>query len=220
MANLPRLPSLQTHLLKEIKAAHEAVKRPLSAEDITSIVQLVIQSLEGDDYGMDAKFYSELEDLARYIRNAKLDIASIKPHDINTDHIPQATDELDAVVGATEEATNKIMDVCDELTALAGGCSPEINEKLIGCTTKIFEACNFQDITGQRITKVVKTLKHIDAKVEALVKALGTEVQFEENKSGVIRKSAPGSDEELLNGPQLPRNAANQDDIDRLLSEK
>jgi chemotaxis protein CheZ len=38
------------------------------------------------------------------------------------------------------------MDVCDEMTVIAGNCSPEINQKLIDCTTKIFEACNFQDI--------------------------------------------------------------------------
>ncbi|MDD4616108.1 MAG: protein phosphatase CheZ [Alphaproteobacteria bacterium] len=208
----------QDKLQKEIKAAHEAIKNPLSAEDVAAIVRQVIQSLDGDVSSSDLKFYAELEELARYIRQAKSEIASIKPDDISTSFIPNATDELDAVVGATEDATNRIMDVCDEMSSIAQQCAPEINEKLVNCTTKIFEACNFQDITGQRITKVVEALKHIDARVEAIVKAMGDEI----HSSGVgdhlknIHKADPENG--LLNGPQLPKSAISQDDIDKLLS--
>jgi chemotaxis protein CheZ len=163
----------------------------------------------------------ELEELARYIRQAKHDIASIKPKEISTDHIPRATEELDAVVGATEEATNKIMDVCDEMTTIADTCSKEVKQSLVACTTKIFEACNFQDITGQRITKVVETLKHIDAKIEALVKAMGDEIHRDPGgRESPKHVHAADPEKGLLNGPQLPKNAASQDDIDRLLAGK
>ena len=212
-----RLTGLQNTLQREIKAAHEAAQRPLASEDVARIVRQVVQSLEGDVSPGDLKFYAELEELARFIRQAKQDIASIRPKDISTDHIPRATDELDAVVGATEDATNKIMDVCDEMTVLAGQCTPEVGEKLIGCTTKIFEACNFQDITGQRITKVVETLKHIDSRIEALVRAMGEEIH--RGEGGGTKNIHPGDpDKALLNGPQLPKNATTQEDIDRLLS--
>ncbi len=208
----------EDRLQKEIKAAHEAIKNPLSAEDVAAIVRQVIQSLEGDVSSSDLKFYAELEELARYIRQAKSEIASIKPDDISTSFIPNATDELDAVVGATEDATNRIMDVCDEMSAVATQCTPEINEKLVNCTTKIFEACNFQDITGQRITKVVETLKHIDVRVEAIVKAMGDEIHRAGGGDHLknIHKADP--EKGLLNGPQLPTNAISQDDIDKLLS--
>ena len=177
-----------------------------------------IQSLEGDVSATDLKFYSEMEGLARYIRQAKYDIASIKPDDISTTFIPNATDELDAVVGATEDATNRIMDVCDEMSALAAQCTPEINEKLVNCTTRIFEACNFQDITGQRITKVVETLKHIDSRVEAIVKAMGDEIHRHGDAHLIKNVHAADPEQGLLNGPQLPNNAISQDDIDKLLS--
>jgi chemotaxis protein CheZ len=211
-------PNLQERLQKEIKAAHEAVKTPLSPEEVAAVVKQVVSSLEGDVSAADLKFYSELEELARYIRQAKQDIASIKPDDISTNFIPNATDELDAVVGATEDATNRIMDVCDEMSTIATECTPEINERLVGCTTKIFEACNFQDVTGQRITKVVETLKHIDARVEAIVKAMGDEIH--RMGDGHLPKNVHAGDPEkgLLNGPQLPVNAISQDDIDKLLS--
>ena len=218
MSDQQRFAELQERLKTQVRAAHEAIKIPLSSEQVAAIVRQVIESLEGDVSSADLKFYSELEGLARFIREAKQDIAAIKPKDISTDFIPSATDELDAVVGATEEATNKIMDVCDEISAAAEPLAADVKEKLINCTTKIFEACNFQDITGQRITKVVQTLKHIDNKVEALVKAMGEEVQ--RAGGGETTKNIHPADPEqgLLNGPQLAKNAVSQDEIDKLLS--
>ncbi len=216
MTDADRFATLETNLHQKIKDAHAAAQQPLSADDITGIVRQVVGSLSGDISASDLKFYAELEDLATYIRHAKQEIAAIQPKDISTSHIPNATDELDAVVGATEDATNKIMDVCDEITSIAGSCAPEINEKLIACTTKVYEACNFQDITGQRITKVVQTLKHIDGKVGALLLALGEEIH---RGGGDTAPPAPvDSEKVLLNGPQLPKNAIDQDAIDRLLS--
>ncbi|MER2520354.1 MAG: protein phosphatase CheZ [Bdellovibrionales bacterium] len=212
---------LSNRLKQEIKAAHEAIKNPLSPEEVAGIVRQVIESMEGDISPSDLKFYSELEELARYIRQAKHDIASIKPKDISTDYIPTATDELDAVVGATEDATNKIMDECDKLTLLADLCVEDVKNKLTECVTHVFEACNFQDVTGQRITKVVETLKHIDSRVEALVHAMGDEIhRGEGGTNGHQLHNIHGANPEkgLLNGPQLPQNAISQDDIDRLLS--
>ena len=210
----------QDRLRKEIEAAHSAVKTPLTPQEVASVVRQVIQSLAGDVSEADLKFYSELEELARYIRQAKTEIASIKPDDISTSFIPDATDELDAVVGATEDATHRIMDVCDEMSALAAQCTPEINEKLVNCTTKIFEACNFQDITGQRITKVVETLKYIDARIEAIVKAMGDEIHHAVDKHSTKNVHAADPEKGLLNGPQLPSSAISQSDIDKLLSGK
>jgi len=157
---------------------------------------------------------AELENLASYINNARHEIAALRPTDINTDHIPRATDELDAVVGATEEATNKIMDICDEIGEVVGSCSPEIAAKLNDFTTRIFEACNFQDITGQRITKVVQTLKQIDVKVTDLLKIFGNGTAADKDSLAVRTGEAA-----LLNGPALPQDAVDQDDIDRLMSD-
>ncbi len=209
----------EERLKSEINAAHAAIKKPLSPEEVASVVRQVVQSLEGDVSSADLKFYSELEDLTRYIRQARKDIASIKPDDISTNFIPGATDELDAVVGATEEATNSIMDVCDEMSSIASALPPEISDKLVSCTTKIFEACNFQDITGQRITKVVETLKVIDVRIEAIVKAMGEEIH--RIGEAHVMKNVHAADPEhgLLNGPQLSANAISQTDIDKLMSD-
>jgi len=64
--------------------ANDTAKTPLSADDITSIVKQVISSLSGDITAADLKFYTELEELASYIRHAKQEILRpFKPKDIS-----------------------------------------------------------------------------------------------------------------------------------------
>lgn len=165
------------------------------------------------------KVYDQLAALAQYIANAKKEIANIRADAISGEHIPSATDQLDEVIGATEDATNKIMDCCDTISAIAGKLSQDSAQELIEQVTKIYEACNFQDITGQRITKVVRTLKHIDGQVSLLLKALddaGFQIEKSSGLVGLNVSKATDPEKHLLNGPQSAENAIKQDDIDKL----
>src|SRR3546814_10175717 len=54
--------------------------------------------------------------------------------------------------------------------------SPELAEKITDAVTRVYEACNFQDITGQRITKAVKALQHIEQKVAGLPAVFGADI--------------------------------------------
>lgn len=201
------------------QAANQA-SNPLTREEVAAIVTEIVGSMEGDLSAVDIKVYAELEGLAEYIRSARAEIAAIRPTQIQARDIPTATDELDAVVGATEKATGEILDAAEQIQTIAVGLEDEAaKERLIALVTGIFEASNFQDITGQRITKVVKTLKHIEAKIDALVEAMGDEAESAnaagQGEAGIVDPN----DAELLNGPQLPESAINQDEIDRLLAE-
>ncbi len=183
-------------------------------DQIAEVVRGMLDTMSGDISASDLRLYREIESLADYIHAAKAEIAALRPGEIKNEFIASATDELDAIVGATEAATNEIMDSAEHLEALTPMMDAQVAERLTEITTRIFEACTFQDITGQRITKVVKMLKEIEGRVESLVKAFGTE-----DESGSARKSGgPVTDEDLLNGPQLPSNAADQAEIDRLLA--
>ena len=44
-----------------------------------------------------------------------------------------------------------------------------IDEKI----QSVFEACAFQDITGQRVTKVVRLIKYVEERVNALIAIWG-----------------------------------------------
>jgi chemotaxis protein CheZ len=163
--------------------------------------------------------FDQLSSLAHFIATAKKEIASIRADDIGGEYIPTATDHLDEVVGATEAATNKIMDCCDTISAIAGKQPEPTQGELMSVVTNIYEACNFQDITGQRITKVVRTLKHIDGQVTLLLKALddaGFKLEQQGAAAPLNVSQSTDPDKHLLNGPQKADDAIKQDDIDKL----
>ena len=84
---------------------------------------------------------------------------------IVSDHclVSEAIGELSAVVELTEIAANRIIDACDALTSLGGPISGAAEEQIKRAVTSILEACGFQDLTGQRIGKAVKSLRLIDS---------------------------------------------------------
>ncbi|WP_029014213.1 protein phosphatase CheZ [Niveispirillum irakense] len=203
-------------LKERLEVARAEARQPLSREEVAGIVTSVVGSLGGELSQHHLQVYSELEGLARFINNAKKEIAAIQPADIHSEHIPLATDELDAVVGATEDATNRIMDACDQMMGLAGDVPAEVSTKLMDITTGIYEACNFQDITGQRISKVVRALKHIEQKVEVLLVAMGEEVQRRHPVTAETPVAEVAADTKLLNGPSMPGAGIDQAFIDSL----
>lgn len=190
-------------------------QRPLTRDEIANIVHDVLTHMHGEETSGLGGLYRELGALALFIRQARDDIAAVRPDEIRRTDIPRATDELDAVVGATEEATNTIMDAAEKLNGIGSEVGGEVETRVTEIVGRIYEACSFQDITGQRITKVVRTLKVIEGKVERLLRAFGDEVATASDAGA----PAPDHDAALLNGPQLPGKAMGQDEIDRLLAE-
>ena len=193
--------------------------RPVDRDEIEKVVQSVVATLRGDMTATELSLYAEIEGLWRFIRHAKTEIAALRPDEIQDKHLPTAADELDAIVGATEQATHTILDSVEKIEGATAGLSGEPKDAVGNAIASIYEACNFQDITGQRINKVVRTLKQIEDKVAGLVKAFGNEM---ERAARIADSSAPwasdaaDADKALLNGPQLPGNANTQADIDAL----
>jgi len=154
--------------------------------------------------------YRDCCELARYIATARREIVEMRPANLTTSQIPRAGQELDAIVKATESATNTIMEAAEEIMADANG-SDAINDACM----RIFEACSFQDITGQRVTKVIGTLEYIEDRLGALQSAWGPDLEDPPANTEL----ASGDDEAgLLNGPQLDGDGVSQDDVDRLLT--
>lgn len=183
-------------------------------ERIAEVVHAVLTSASGELSAADLRLYHELESLAQYISSARAEIAALKPRAIRDDYIPAATDELDAIVAATEKATNDILDAAETIEQITGSLPPEAAQVVTDATTRIYEACNFQDITGQRITKVVKALQHIENEVAGVLTIFG----HEGGARATAPKAAPTGEEGLLNGPQLPGAASRQEDVDALLA--
>lgn len=163
----------------------------------------------------------EIHALATCIQQTKKEIAALRSNDKEHDRLLAVASELDAVVGATEGATDSILNAAERIDALAQGIqaqeqdgfirhqAEEISEHILN----IFEACNFQDITGQRITKVVNTLKFVEDRVERMIEIWGRDTF-----ANIITEDVVHDDEEkrLLNGPALENKGISQDEIDKL----
>ena len=207
-------------LRQQVQAALSESQMPLTDADVARIVTEIVRNTDVELTQLDLKVFQEIDSLAKYIQAAKAEIAAIRPDEIRDDFVPSATDELDAVVAATEEATGTILDNAEKVMEVAGELEEPTQSNLIEMVTAIFEACNFQDITGQRITKVVTTLKHIDERIQALASILGDEVDRATVPDAVVEVgSGKLDDEDLLNGPQLPNSAIDQDEIDKLMAD-
>ena len=203
--------------LEELKTQHgDTVK----VDDIQDVVQSVMASLKGDLTARDLELYSELESLANFIHSAKAEIAALRPDEVKEQFLTAAGDELDAIVEATADATNTIMDATEIVENVMADLEGEPVDQLMNATTQIYEACSFQDITGQRITKVVKALHGIEEKVDALIAAFGDEIAKykKANPKNDETGDKPMTDEDLLEGPQLEGDGKSQDEIDALLA--
>ncbi|RMF12626.1 MAG: chemotaxis protein CheZ [Alphaproteobacteria bacterium] len=205
-------------LEERVEALSETHGQLVELGDIAGIVASLMQTMDGDVTMADLHLRDEIGDLVAYIERAKVEIASLQPHNLSKQKIPDASDELDAIVAATEDAAGKIMDAAEEIEMLAAKSRGKMAERLGEVATKIYEASSFQDITGQRVTKVVQTLRHLEEKLATLAEAIGDrsleppeDVVTDENGNVVNEKA-------LLHGPQLPEEANSQDEIDALLA--
>lgn len=163
----------------------------------------------------------EIHALASCIQQTKKEIAALRSNDKDQDRLLAVASELDAVVGSTEGATDTILEAAERIDSLAQVIqaqeqdsfirhqADEITERVMA----IFEACNFQDITGQRITKVVNTLKFVEERVERMIEIWGRDTFAE-----ILTEDVVSEDEEkrLLNGPALANQGISQDEIDKL----
>ncbi|MBC8269770.1 MAG: protein phosphatase CheZ [Rhodospirillaceae bacterium] len=168
-----------------------------------------------------ADLFAELEALAKYIQDAKKEIATLSPDEVKEDFLPSASGELDAIIQATADATNLIMDSTEQIEEVMEKLDDEHAGQLMAATTRIYEACGFQDITGQRVTKVVNTLQDIERKVDRLVavfagKSTGAVKNLKKKPASKSKKEI--TDEDLLNGPQASDQAKSQAEIDALLA--
>lgn len=171
----------------------------------------------------DVEIRIEITRLVKEIGKTKAELASLRHPmaDEDEDKIVTATSELDAIVEATEKATDEILRSSEEITTILeklrgdGDVDDEHRaafDMIEARTIAILEACNFQDITGQRINKVVKTMQFIEDRVKAMIEIWGVEAFAHLPLPETIHID---EDAALLEGPQL-ENGLTQDDIDAM----
>ena len=178
----------------------------------------------GTSSGEDLDVRIEITRLVKEIGKTKAELASLRHPfaDDDQDRIVTATNELDAIVEATEGATTEILKSSEEINDLLERFrgDSDIDEEhralidqIEARTIAILEACNFQDITGQRINKVVNTMKFIEERIKAMIEVWGVDAFAD---VPVPENEFETEDDALLAGPQLEHQGLTQDDIDAM----
>lgn len=162
----------------------------------------------------------DLVEMAAAIAQTKREIASLRSDDDKTDGIMAATEQLDAIVIATEAATQSILEAAEQVqevtwTMREDGVNEDYCEAIDKQVTEIYTSCSFQDITGQRTSKVIAVLHYLEDRLEAMRHIWGGD---EVETSDASSSSGARTDVHLLNGPQIEGNGHDQGDVDLLMS--
>jgi len=168
--------------------------------------------------------------LVDYITKIKAELAAIKHPKSSVDHFNTVAEQLNTICESTEEATNTIMESAEEIMGSVDEISANVKypEAQATCsaiydkTNKIFESCSFHDLTGQRISKIVRIMNRLESTLDTLVEIVGPEglVDMPMDGDETIEDVIGMRDGDVaMHGPQVVGKEVSQDDIDALFGE-
>ena len=205
---------IPSHLEALVDHLRKHKDRPFSLIEIASVTEVLIGTMSTYFKALDTTMLKEFRYLSEFITRARDEISQLQPSELKSRQIPRAGRELDAIVQATEEATNTIMEAAETIMAADASDSEDYANTVNECVMSIFEACSFQDITGQRISKVVETLSVIEQRLHRIGEVWGVE-EGQQLPPEEVRKTS--EDDPGMSGPALAGEGIDQDDVDALL---
>ncbi len=183
----------------------------MTLTDVIGVAELLTSSLQPLLRRIDVTLQKELHGILSKIETLRTEISKVHADDITSNRIPEVGKELSEVVSATETATNDIMSAAETVLG-AQDLSPEEFSALVSDQMMIiFEACSFQDITGQRVTKVVNTIEVIEERINILCQMMDA---HSAEVAPVLTKEEQAKKDQLLSGPTS--NGVNQAAIDAM----
>lgn len=161
----------------------------------------------------------ELQDMSATISHARREIAALRPTEDGNDRFSTATNELDAIIVSTERASSDILTSAERILDMIGklregGDTAELYSRIEGEVMEIFTACSFQDLTGQRTTKVINVLRYIEQRIGSMISIWGVDNVRPEDVPREPVDTRP--DAHLLHGPSL--DGIRQNEVDDLMA--
>lgn len=202
----------------KVKEAIENLKsRNVKERQLVEVLELshvLTHAMEHFFTALDTSIKDEFRDIAGFIKKARDEIGGLRPSDIQQNRLPKAGEELEAIIQDTEVATEKIMSTAEDVLSLDPETDPEFGQKIQDSMMVIIEACSFQDLTGQRVSKVVGTLKQIEDRISRFAEVMGLDDSPPELTPEELRAK-----EFMLNGPAIGGPETSQNDIDAMFAE-
>ena len=170
----------------------------MTLTDVIGVAELLTSSLQPLLRRIDVTLQQELRGILLKIETLRREISKVHADDISSNRIPEMGKELSEVVRATEEATNSIMSAAEKVLASEDRPEAEFKALVTDEMMKIFEACSFQDITGQRVTKVVETVEVIEERINILCDMMDG---HHNRVKPVLTEREQSKKDQLLSGP-------------------
>jgi chemotaxis protein CheZ len=224
---------MHREIMSELRAIRDQMAGPRASAGLESVGDAVTREVAEAKALLETyraqieqceKLKVELDLIHDAINRTKREIAVLHGKSFEGDEMSKVTGELGAVVGGTEEATQQILEAAEAIDQAASAMtkvnSPDqqklLSEEIQERVVSIFEACNFQDLTGQRIGKVMTTMKFIENHINIMMEIWGGVDAIKAHAPPIIDDR--DEDAKLLNGPKLDGDAghASQNDIDAL----
>jgi chemotaxis protein CheZ len=229
----PLLDRLMDEVVASLKVSiTEAVEKELSKSLTRSLVQ--------------SEFYRRMSDEMRSgLQSIYKELSSARKDDDNPDLsqdkkradqlFHEAADQLDKILATTEQATSDIMDIVEKhlevqarsnqilLSLENGGISKNqlvelrtMSDELGQDLMSIMTALSFQDLTGQRIKRIIQAIKKVEGIVLDLYLSTGLKLKAHaetpEKDLDLIEAEAESQVNELK-GPQTDSSQAAVDDL-------
>lgn len=157
----------------------------------------------------------------------------------NTDELfTEAADQLDEILRTTEQAAVEIMDIVEKLQEMqitlgaivdgmnTGGVTKadrlkleDINSALGQDLMNIMASLSFQDLTGQRIKRIITALKTVEKLVLDMVMSTGLKIKAREKAPEKALDELDAEAKETLSDLKGPQAGADQGAVDDLLSQ-
>jgi chemotaxis regulatin CheY-phosphate phosphatase CheZ len=184
--------------------------------DAITKLEAFMMSPAGSD--SDERIRTGLIEMSEAIAQTRQEIRAMASSNQNS-QLSTATEELDAIVESTEKATSEILEATEAVQETAWllrekGADEQMCDQLDQRATDIYTACSFQDITGQRTSKVFQILHYLEKRVNSMIDIWGLEnVEVRDTPE----PESPG-DARLLNGPQPEGQGLRQSEIDDMIN--
>jgi chemotaxis protein CheZ len=212
---LSRQDAPRQDVMRELQALRELMQ-PRVSIDRDAVERAQAQIAEAQAYN------HELGLIYAAVERTRHEMIALGVEAETNERTSRAGRELAAIAGGTERATQSILQAAEDIDqaaqALSGsaksthekGLAQDIQDRVV----QIFEACNFQDLTGQRVNHVLATLQFVEEHLARLLDIWRDIEGFEP----VVLAAEAEENRRFLNGPKLPGDAGHfdQDDIDTM----
>ena len=201
------------HRVADTEMLLDAISRlgdSLNGDPIQSSTDIVVPesratsvSLNDADTEIIEELHLQVAELSAAIQLTRQEIKELGSQQAHDGGFVPAADEIDDIFQHTEQAVSDILRAAEAMQASAwaareDGTDTDICDRLDKCAIEIYTACTFQELTGQRIAKLISLLSFTETRVQTMLQ------HWQEN-------NVPESQADSV--PEAMRTEASQDDI-------